>query len=96
MKWKKNKLWKLQKEGENKFSCHICDKKFTDGPSLKTHIETFHDRKKPKSYESPQNGGVNKFSCHICDMRTLKTHVGTVYEMVKPKSYESFNKGSEN
>ena len=41
----------FKKGGENKFSCHICDKKFTVGPSLKTYIETVHEMKKPKSWD---------------------------------------------
>ena len=50
----------FKKGGENKFSCHICDKKFTVGPSLKTYIETVHEMKKPKSYEIFKKVGENK------------------------------------
>ena len=41
----------FKKGGENKFSCHNCNKKFTVGPSFKTHIETVHEMKEPKSYD---------------------------------------------
>ena len=53
---------------ENKFSCQICDKKFTDGPSSKTHMETVHEKKKPKQFESLKEEGENEFSCQICDL----------------------------
>lgn len=78
-------IWRLT----NKFSCQVCDEKFTTGPLLKTHIETVHEKKKPKWFESPKIEGENQFSCQICDKKfttrpLLKTHVETVHENKKP------------
>ena len=38
----------FKKGGENEFSCHICDKKFTVGPSLKTYMEIVHGMRNQK------------------------------------------------
>ena len=61
--WKpiSKKLRKLQKGRKNEFSCHSCDKEFTDGPFLKTYIKNDHGKKKPKSFESSKKGEKTNF-----------------------------------
>ena len=46
MKRRNPKTWELKKGGKNEFSCQICDKKFIKSPSLKTYIDTVHEKKK--------------------------------------------------
>ena len=53
---------------------------FNHGPSLQTHIETVHEKRKPKEFVSPKMRCKNDFSCQICDGKftnepSLKTHI---------------------
>ena len=62
-------------EGIKKFSCHLCEKSFTDKTNMKRHIICVHE-------------GIKQFSCHLCEKAftkkvSMKRHISSVHEGIK-------------
>ena len=66
-------------EGKKPFSCTLCNSKFTVNQSLKYHISSEHEEKKPPK----------PYRCEICDKNfqskgKLKEHISSIHDKRKP------------